>query len=109
MLNIKEIERENKMKLNDTYNVHKKINSVFPFFKSKYLCKKGIHNYLINHEHRAIPHYDYYEDYDNNMMKARFIEYEHIYRTYLKCLCCGVETELDGEDGVWKSQNDNTL
>lgn len=33
------------MRLEDTYNIHKKINCILPFFKSKKLCKKGIHNY----------------------------------------------------------------
>ena len=28
------------MKLEDTYNIHKKINCILPFFKSKKLCKK---------------------------------------------------------------------
>ena len=33
------------MELDATYNIHKKINCILPFFKSKWLCKKGIHNY----------------------------------------------------------------
>lgn len=82
------------MKLNDTYNVHKKINSIFPFFKSKYLCKKGIHNFALNIVDIVIPHYYY-----------QVRKYEHISRTNLKCLCCGKEIELDGEDGIWDSND----
>jgi len=33
--------------IEETYNIHKKINCVFKYFKSKYLCNKGIHNYII--------------------------------------------------------------
>lgn len=38
------------MTIKETYNIHKKINCVFPFFKSKFLCKKGLHNYEIHRE-----------------------------------------------------------
>ena len=34
------------MSIEDTYNIHKKINCIFPFFKSKIMCKKGTHNYI---------------------------------------------------------------
>jgi hypothetical protein len=93
------------MKLNDTYNVHKKINSIFPFFKSKYLCKKGIHNFALNVVDIVIPHYYQEEDYERKMMVSIVERYEHISRTNLKCLCCGKEIELDGEDGIWDSND----
>ena len=35
------------IKIKETYNIHKNINSIFSFLKSKYLCKKGIHNYRV--------------------------------------------------------------
>ena len=81
------------MKLSETYNIHKKINCIFPFFKSKHLCKKGIHNYRINIEIRVIPHY--YEEEENNMVVRRVENYEYIDLTNLKCYCCGKEERLD--------------
>lgn len=38
------------MKIDETYNIHKKINCIFPFFKSKLLCKKGLHSYQISNQ-----------------------------------------------------------
>jgi len=35
------------MNIDDTYNIHKIISCIFPRFKSKWLCKKGKHNYQI--------------------------------------------------------------
>lgn len=83
------------MRLNETYNIHKKINCIFPFFKSKYLCKKGIHNYILNPKHVIIPHYYQEEDETHTMIVSKIEEYEHIYMTNLKCLCCGKEIELE--------------
>lgn len=83
------------MKLKETYNIHKKINCIFPFFKSKYLCRKGIHNYRINTEIRVIPHCYQEEDYENNMIVTRVEKYEYIDLTNLKCYCCGKEKELE--------------
>lgn len=36
------------MTVNETFNIHKKINCIFPSFKSKFLCRKGFHNYEVN-------------------------------------------------------------
>lgn len=71
------------MGLEDTYNIHKKINCILPFFKSKKLCKKGIHNYVINHKHYVIPQI------------AKTIRCEHRDLINLKCICCGKEEKLD--------------
>lgn len=60
------------MTIDETYNIHKKINCVFPFFKSKMLCKKGIHNYRLYRKNIGIG--------------------------YWKCYCCGNEMELKGSD-----------
>ena len=35
------------MLLAETYNIHKKLNCIFPFLKLKFLCNRGIHNYRI--------------------------------------------------------------
>lgn len=76
------------MRLEDTYNIHKKINCILPFFKSKKLCKKGIHNYVINHEHYAISHI-------KRKVTEKAIRCEHIDLINLKCICCGKEEKLD--------------
>jgi len=82
------------MDFKDRKNLHWKINAVFPFFKSKYLCKKGIHNYILNPDVIMIPHYTIEDDYENNMVRYKFVEYERIDKTNLKCKCCGKEIEL---------------
>ena len=51
----------------ETYNIHKIINCIIPSFKSKFLCRKGIHNYMI--------HPISIEDWN------------------WKCMCCGEEIE----------------
>lgn len=56
------------IRLEETYNIHKNINSILPFFKSKILCKKGIHNY-------GFARFGY--DYD------------------LVCFCCGKKEKLE--------------
>ena len=58
------------MNIDDTYNIHKKINCVFPHFKSEKLCKKGKHNYQL---HSKI------------IKKGNDI----IWKTYWQCYCCG--------------------
>ena len=90
------------MKLIETYNIHKNLNSIFPFFKSKRLCKKGIHNFIINPHHIVEPHY--YEEYDKSgtMIVAKVTNYQHIDLTNLKCACCGKEVELDDLKGEWE-------
>ena len=63
---------ENIVKLEETYNIHKVINSIFSFFKSKWLCKKGIHNYRLSRM-----------DKDFNVD--------------LICFCCGKKEKLEEE------------
>jgi ribosomal protein L37AE/L43A len=57
------------MNIEETYNIHKKINCVFPFFKSKLLCKKGIHNYQLKRKQKE---------------------------TIWQCRCCKAETKFEG-------------
>lgn len=83
------------MKLEETYNIHKNINSIFPFFKSKRLCKKGIHNYIINPKISIIPYYYTEEDETRTMIVTKVTGYQKIDLTDLKCLCCGKEIELE--------------
>lgn len=33
--------------IENTYNIHKKIKCIIPIFKSKFLCKLGIHNFQL--------------------------------------------------------------
>jgi hypothetical protein len=81
------------MNLEETYNIHKKINCIFPFFKSKFLCKRGIHNYLINSRISIFPRL--YEEEGEFAKITTVIEYNRINETNLKCYCCGKEVELD--------------
>ena len=79
----------------EIYNIHQKINCVFPFFKSKYLCKKGLHCYLLHNEHIVNPIYYTEEDETHHYIISKVIEYEHLDRIYYKCKCCGKEKELN--------------
>ena len=83
------------MRLEDTYNKHKKINCIFPWFKSKRLCEKGIHNYRINPRWEIIPEIEEVRDIKANEIYYRFVEYKHNDLTNLKCFCCGKEVELE--------------
>lgn len=70
------------MKMKETYNIHKKINCIFPFFKSKMLCGKGTHNYRVENKRFRIPN--------------TIITREKVINTIiLKCYCCGKEERLD--------------
>lgn len=60
------------MRIEETYNIHKKISCIFPHFKSKWLCKKGKHNYQLM------------------ALKPNYI-------AKWKCYCCGKEIDLEKE------------
>jgi hypothetical protein len=77
-----------KIKLDETYNIHKKINCIIPFFKSKFLCKKGIHNYRLNPKMSLISK-TYTKD------GQFFKQTKCIDETNLKCYCCGKEIKLE--------------
>lgn len=91
------------MELEETYNLHKKINCIFPHFKSKRMCKNGKHNYRINPQEQVIPHYYQKMDSTGRMIISRIIEYERIDTTNLKCYCCGKEENLEGINGIRRS------
>ena len=84
------------MTLEETYNIHKKINCVLPFFKSKWLCKKGIHNYRITNKKYFEPKelvekiIDKYTHDGITYHTTYYIEKEKI---CFKCHCCGKEVE----------------
>lgn len=83
------------MKIEETYNIHKKINCVFPFFKSKRLCNRGIHNYILHKWTEINPIVSYEEDYKRNIVVAKVERYERINFINLKCLCCGKQIDLE--------------
>ena len=83
------------MKIEETYNIHKKINCIFPFFKSKAMCKNGVHNFRLNPQYKIIPHYCQEQDYERNIVVSKIEEYERVDLTNLKCFCCGREEKLD--------------
>ena len=75
------------MTLEDTYNIHKEINCVLPFFKSKRLCKKGIHNYHLGCRVIEKPITLHKEK------EFEVIQVKREYKAYWKCYCCGKEEE----------------
>lgn len=81
------------MRSEEIYNIHEKINSIIPFFKSKYLCKKGIHNYRVNPKIFVVPSVK--QEDDGYMVQYKVTKYNTIDLTNLKCFCCGKETKLD--------------
>ena len=80
------------MTLEETYNIHKKINCVLLFFKSKWLCKKGIHNYRIKSLEYAIPKKEINITSDGTKYCTTY--YQREIKQYFKCYCCGKEVEL---------------
>lgn len=84
------------MKIEDTYNIHKKISCMFPKFKFKWLCKKDIHNYQINTSWRVTPIInEYYSSYKDTLTTKEIIDYDRECRTYWRCYCCGKEVDID--------------
>lgn len=83
------------MRLEDTYNEHKKINCIFPWFKSKRLCEKGIHNYRINPQWEIIPQIEEIFDFKAKYQQHRVVGYTRRDLTNLKCFCCGKEEILE--------------
>lgn len=75
--------------MNNTYNIHKKINCIFPFFKSKFLCNKGIHNFEYNSKKIELKPTIIKEDGITEIYRNTK------YITYIKCYCCGLERYKD--------------
>ena len=75
------------MNIEETYNIHKKINCVFPFFKSKLLCKKGIHNYQLKRKQKETKEKSFRCE-----TEALFL----CYKTIWQCRCCKAETKFEG-------------
>lgn len=71
------------MKLKETYNIHKKINCLFPRFKSKFLCKKNIHNFQLQTKTVLSEPIIEEDGYNKRLTVPRE------YLTYWKCYCCG--------------------
>lgn len=83
-----------KLSIKDTYNIHKKLNCMFPIFKSKMLCKKDIHNYQLQSSCDVIPIVkEIYMGYDKPLRKE--ITYKRILKDYWKCYCCRKEVDID--------------
>lgn len=83
------------MTIDETFNIHKKINCMLPFFKSKLLCKKGIHNYRLHLETSYEPEVEEEFDPKCEYVKHRVVRYNVKKREYWKCYCCGNEEILD--------------
>lgn len=83
------------MRINETYNIHKKINCIIPCFKSKFLCKKGLHNYCINSSITVISITYTEEDEAHTYEITKVTDYQRTYKTNWKCICCGKEEKFD--------------
>lgn len=70
------------MTAKDTYNIHKKINCIIPIFKSKFLCRLGIHNFQLLPQKQVKK--VIYQDYQGRTA----IKYIQEDKTILKCRCC---------------------
>lgn len=84
------------MEISKTYNLHKKINCVFPFFKSKFLCRKGIHNYQFTPICTVIPETYIEEDIEQVNKTTKVRRNIKVDKIILKCFCCGKEEILEG-------------
>lgn len=83
------------MRLEDTYNEHKKINCTFPWFKSKRLCEKGIHNYRINPQYEIKAEVEEIYSWKSKYVTQRIVNNSYRDLTNLKCFCCGKEEILE--------------
>ena len=81
------------MNIEETYNIHKKINCVFPHFKSKWLCKHNKHNYQLHSRIEIIPEIEKEFDPRAKIITHRVVYYNKIWKTYWKCYCCGKEID----------------
>ena len=79
------------MRIEETYNIHKTINCIFPHFKSKFLCKKGKHNYQLHS--KTITYEPIIEENGHN----KILRVPREYVTYWKCACCGREEKAECE------------
>lgn len=78
------------MIIDESYNIHKKLNCIFPFFKSKWLCKRDIHNFQLTRRIEYIPEireiFEPYLKYKKHVLYKYDVEEEVIW----KCKCCGM-------------------
>jgi len=72
------------MEIEETYNIHKKLNCIFPHFKSKFLCKKGLHNYQLHSKSKT-------SRIETKNEFGTVIQYKIENIKYLRCYCCGEE------------------
>ena len=88
------------MTLEETYNIHKRLNCILPFLNFRWLCKRGIHNYQIINKKYFEPKEVVEKIIDRNTHDG--ITYHTTY--YIKrekvcfiCYCCGKEAEWSEE------------
>ena len=72
------------------YNIHTFFYDItHGHFKSKLLCKLGLHNYQLHNECEYIP--ETKEVFDPSLCYKQYeiVMYHKIWHTYEKCYCCG--------------------
>lgn len=81
------------MRIEDSYNIHCFLYDILHIgthhFKSKLLCKLGLHNYQI-HSKRIPLEPDIYKERGTTVTRYRFD-----WKTYYKCYCCGKEEKIE--------------
>ena len=76
------------MTIEEKYNIHCFLYDITRgHFKSKWLCKHNLHNYMIKYDIKTKKIVE-----ENEAVKIT--RYKKIFKTYLKCYCCGKEIEL---------------
>ena len=75
------------MRLEETHNIHRNINCIFPWFKSKRLCEKGIHNWRIKRNEVQFS----LRQIEGNTYQLDMIDSPD----RLVCFCCGKEERLE--------------
>ena len=70
-----------------------------------FLCKKGIHCYMLKTSNIIIPHYYQELDYtgERNVIEGVYLEHQYIEK--LICKCCGKTIDLDREDSDGQYEN----
>ena len=72
------------------YNIHTFFYDItHGHFKSKLLCKLGLHNYQLHRECDCIPEIKEVFDPSPCYKQHEIVKYHMIWHTYEKCYCCG--------------------
>lgn len=81
------------MRIEDSYNIHCFLYDILHIgkhhFKSKLLCKSGLHNYQIRNKRIPLEP-EIYQEKGVTITRNRFD-----WKIYWKCYCCGKEEKIE--------------